>query len=124
LGFFFGFVSSFTFLFLSIYFYLFIFEGAVAVVVAAVVGAAAVAVVVAVLVVVVVVFTFLAHLSTKCSRVSFCHHSASVVRPSKKGVKLFKQHLLLNHMVNCNQTLQKWSLGGPLLKLFKNLNSI
>ena len=31
----------------------------------------------------------------------------------------FKQHLLWNHLLDFDQTLQEWSLGGPLSKLFK-----
>ena len=46
-----------------------------------------------------------------------CHDSSGVNN-------LFKWHLLLNHMVNCKQTLQKWSMDGTLSKLFKKLNSI
>ena len=33
-------------------------------------------------------------------------------------------HLLLNHLTNFNQTSQECSFGGPLSKLFKDLNSI
>ena len=33
-------------------------------------------------------------------------------------------HLLLNHLTNFNQTSQVCSFGGPLSKLFKDLNSI
>ena len=36
----------------------------------------------------------------------------------KKGGMKFKKNLLLwNYWANLNQTLLKWSLGGPLLKL-------
>ena len=31
----------------------------------------------------------------------------------------FKQHLLWNRLLDFDQTSQKWSLGGPLSKLFK-----
>ena len=36
----------------------------------------------------------------------------------------FKRHLLLNHMANCKQNVQKWTLVGTLSKLFKEFNSI
>ena len=45
--------------------------------------------------------------------------SSSVVRrrrPSSVVNNFFKQHLLLNYLVNLNQTSQEWSLGGPLPK--------
>ena len=45
------------------------------------------------------------------------HHRVSSIVNS-----IFKQ-LLQNHMVNCNQTLQKWSFGGTLPKLKKS-NSV
>ena len=35
----------------------------------------------------------------------------------KGGMKLKKNLLLWNYWANLNQTLLKWSLGGPLLKL-------
>ena len=35
----------------------------------------------------------------------------------KEGMKLKKNLLLWNYWANFNQTLLKWSLGGPLLKL-------
>ena len=100
-------------------------------------------------------------------KVSYCHHWASVVRPSvnfshfnqllwsqwanlnqtlvewsldgplpklcpviptsnqdgrqaenrKKGMNFLKNLLLWNYWANLNQTMQKWSLGGPLSKL-------
>ena len=43
-----------------------------------------------------------------------------VVRP----FTFFKLHLLLNHWMDSNQTWQKWSLGGPLSKLFKEFDSM
>ena len=54
---------------------------------------------------------FLAHLAK--DHVSFCHHLASVVRRKLSNLNL----LLRNHRANCNQTLVKWSLDGPLPKL-------
>ena len=36
----------------------------------------------------------------------------------------FKQHLILNHWINFNQTSLKWSFGGLFSKLFKDLNSM
>ena len=65
--------------------------------------------------------TFLAHLSWKL-KVSFCDHSLSVVvfvRMSVRPSTIFKQHLLLNHWLDFDQTSQEWSLVGPLSKLFK-----
>jgi hypothetical protein len=56
----------------------------------------------------------LAHLSTKCSRVSFCDHSASVVLPLKNGVKLLQQQLLLNKLANIIKTKQECSLQEAL----------
>ena len=35
----------------------------------------------------------------------------------KRGMKLKKNPLLWNYWANLNQTLLKWSLGGPLPKL-------
>ena len=43
-------------------------------------------------------------------------------RPSVHN--FFKLHLLLNHWMDSNQTWQKWSLGGPLSKLFKEFDSM
>ena len=41
----------------------------------------------------------------------------SVVRRPSSVNNFFKQHLLLNYMVNLNQTSQEWSLdNGPLPK--------
>jgi len=62
--------------------------------------------------------TFLAHLSTKCSRWAFVMaHCPSSVRACVNN--FFKQHLLGNHSLDFDQTSQEWSLGGPLSKLFK-----
>ena len=41
------------------------------------------------------------------------------VRPSVRPSTIFKQHLLLNHWLDFDQTSQEWSLVGPLSKLFK-----
>ena len=41
------------------------------------------------------------------------------VRPSVCPSTIFKQHLLLNHWLDFDQTSQEWSLVGPLSKLFK-----
>ena len=43
-----------------------------------------------------------------------------VVRPST----IFKQHILLNHWFDFDQTSQEWFLVGPLSKLFKWFRSI
>ena len=63
---------------------------------------------------------FLAHLSWKL-KVSFCDHSPSVVvvRMSVRPSTIFKQHLLLNHWLDFDQTSKEWSLVSPLSKLFK-----
>ena len=37
---------------------------------------------------------------------------------------IFKQHLLLDHWLDFDQTSQEWSLVGPLSKLFKWFQSI
>ena len=42
---------------------------------------------------------------------------ASGVRPCVNN--FFKQHLLWNRLLDFDQTSQEWSLGSPLLKLFK-----
>jgi len=71
-------------------------------------------------------FSFLVHLTTKCS-VSFCDpsmsgvHRPSSVRPCVRPCvnNFFKQHLLWNRLLDFDQTSQEWSLGGPLSKLFK-----
>ena len=47
--------------------------------------------------------------------VSYCHHWASVVRPSV-NFSHFNQ-LLWSHWANLNQTLVEWSLDGPLSKM-------
>ena len=71
---------------------------------------------------------FLAHLSWKL-KMSFCDHSPSVVvvvviRMSVHPSTIFKQHLLLNHWLDFDQTSQEWSLVGPLSKLFKWFRSV
>ena len=73
---------------------------------------------------------FLAHLSWRL-KVSFCDHSPSVVvvvctsvRLSVRPSTIFKQHLLLNHWLDFDQTSQEWSLVGPLSKLFKWFRSV
>ena len=76
---------------------------------------------------------FLAHLSWKL-KVSYCDHSPSVVvvvvvvrmsvRPSVRPSTIFKQHLLLNHWLDFDQTSQEWSLVGSLSKLFKWFRSV
>jgi hypothetical protein len=48
-------------------------------------------------------------------QVSYCHHWASVVRPSV-NFSHFNQ-LLWSRWANLNQTLVEWSLDGPLPKL-------
>ena len=61
-------------------------------------------------------YIFLAHLAK--GHVSFCHHLASVVRPSVRPSYVVNFNLLLrNHWANCNQTLVEWYLYGPLPKL-------
>jgi hypothetical protein len=40
-----------------------------------------------------------------------------IMKFKKGGMKLKKNLLLWNYRANFNQTLLKWSLGGPLLKL-------
>ena len=40
-------------------------------------------------------------------------------RPDVRPSTVFKQHLLLNHWWEFDQTSQEWSLVGPLSKLFK-----
>ena len=55
----------------------------------------------------------LAYLSHRL-KVSFCDPMMSIVHhrcPSLVN-NLLKQHLFLNHMVDCHQTSQEWSLGG------------
>ena len=65
------------------------------------------------------IFSFLAHLSTTCSRGAFrvtgCPSSV-VRRPScvDRRQQLFKHQLLLNRWANLDQTWQECSLGGPL----------
>ena len=50
--------------------------------------------------------------------------SSSSVCPSVRPSTIFKQHLLLNHLLEFYQTSQDWSLVGPLSKLFKWFRSI
>ena len=64
---------------------------------------------------------FLDHLEPKAQGELFW--SLFVRRPSSLTF-CFKHHLLLNHRTNCIQTSQECSLGIPLSKLFKDLNSI
>ena len=45
-------------------------------------------------------------------------------RPSVRPSTIFKQHLLLNHWLEFDQTSKEWSLVGPLSKLFKWFRSI
>ena len=71
---------------------------------------------------------FLAHLSRRL-KVRYCDHSPSVVVGGGGGVvihpsTIFKQHLLLNHLLEFDQTSQEGSLVGPLSKLFKWFQSI
>ena len=63
----------------------------------------------------------LAHLSHRLM-MSYCDPMMSIV-PHQSTI-CFKQHFLLNHLVDCHQTSQYWSFGGPLSKLFKEFNSI
>ena len=53
----------------------------------------------------------------KVLKLSFCNGPLSVVRPCVNN--FFKQLLLWNHSLDFDQTLQEWSLGDPLTKLFK-----
>ena len=45
-------------------------------------------------------------------------------RPYVRPSTIFKQHLLLNHWLDFDQTSQEWSMVGPLSKLFKWFRSI
>ena len=45
-------------------------------------------------------------------------------RPYVRPSTIFKQHLLLNHWLEFDQTSQEWSLVGPLSKLFKWFRSV
>ena len=61
---------------------------------------------------------FLAHLEPKAQGELLW--SLTVRRhPSVRPSTMFKQHLLLNHWLEFDQTSQEWSLVGPLSKLFK-----
>ena len=63
---------------------------------------------------------FLAHLSTTCSRGAF-----RVVRCPSCVINNFFKHLLLpNCWASLDQTWQECSLGGPLQKLFTEIDSI
>ena len=65
-------------------------------------------------------FSFLAYLSTTCSRGAF-----RVVMCPLSVVNNFFKHLLLpNHWANLDQTWQECFLGGPLQKLFTEFDSI
>ena len=64
-------------------------------------------------------WTFLAHLSTTCSRGAF-----RVVMCLSCVVNNFFKHLLPNCWANLDQTWQECSLGGPLQKLFTEFDSI
>lgn len=68
-----------------------------------------------------VLLIFLAHLS--CSdKVSLSDCILSVIRRECVPASVnscFKQHLLLNHLLEFNQASQKWSFGESLLKLFR-----
>ena len=69
------------------------------------------------------IFTFLAHLSTKCSAWAFIIGWLSVVR-RRASTFTFKHLLLINHWDNFNQTSQECSLGGPLPDSFKKTVSM
>ena len=70
--------------------------------------------------------TFLAHLSTTCSRgafrITWC--PSSVVRLTSCVVNNFSKHLLPDRWANLDQTWQECSLGGPLYKFFTQFYSI
>ena len=66
------------------------------------------------------VTSFLAHLSTACSRGAF-----RVVMCLSCVVNNFFKHLILpNHVANLDQTWQECSFGGPLQKVFTEFDSI
>ena len=67
-----------------------------------------------------VLLSFLAHLSTTCSRGAF----RVVMCPSCVVNNFFKHLLLPNRWANLDQTWQECSLGGPLQKLFTEFDSI
>ena len=48
---------------------------------------------------------------------------AAKLKIEKRGMKLKKNLLLWNYWANLNQTLLKWSLGGPLTKLCPSVPS-
>jgi hypothetical protein len=58
----------------------------------------------------------LAHLSTKYSDLIFCDSGVSVVC---LVYYFYKQNILLNHLMDLDQTLQEWSLSCPSLKFYK-----
>ena len=64
--------------------------------------------------------TFLAHLSTTCSRGAF----RVVMCPSCVVNNFFKHLLLPNCWANLDQTWQECSLGGPLQKVLTEFDSI
>ena len=64
--------------------------------------------------------TFLAHLSTTCSRGAF----RVAMCPSCVVNNFFKHLLLPNRWANLDQTGQECSLGGPFQNLFSEFNSI
>ena len=64
--------------------------------------------------------SFLAHLSTMCSRRAF----RVVMCPSCVVNNFFKHLLLPNGWANLDQTWQECSLGGPVQKLFTEFDSI
>ena len=64
--------------------------------------------------------SFLAHLSTACSRGAF----RVVMCPSCVVNNFFKHFLLPNRWANLDQTWQECSLGGPLKNLFTEYDSI
>ena len=64
--------------------------------------------------------SFLAHLSRRLKASYFDHQpSVVVLRLSVRPFTIFKQHLLLNHLLEFDQTSQELSLVGPLPKFFK-----
>ena len=64
-------------------------------------------------------FWFSAHL-LHSDKVSFCDHILSIGTSVHASINnFFKQHLLLNHWLDFDQTSLEWSLVGPLSKLFK-----
>ena len=68
-------------------------------------------------------FLFLAHQCTKC-KVSFCDRSPSVVVFVRPFIFSYKWLLLLHQLTKFKIILQKCSLGGSLLNLFKKFYSM